>query len=77
MIGHGATMPSLPRLKITCGCKITLMPWRLLRKRARYRRLGEIAVRLRCERCGNPPASLALYWQGGRDQREMVQEIRG
>ena len=61
-------------LKITCRCGIVCMPWRLLRKRSRYRRLGEITERLRCELCGRPPESVALYWQGGRDKRETALE---
>lgn len=62
-----AELAGWPWLKIVCGCKITLMPWRLMRRHTRYRRLREIIERLRCERCGKPPREVALYWKGGRD----------
>jgi len=62
-----AEIAGWPWLKVTCGCKVALLPWRLIRRRTRYRRLGEIIERLRCESCGHPPRDVSLYWMGGRD----------
>ena len=59
-------------LATRCGCRAVYHPWRMLRRQTRYRRLDEIAVRLRCTKCGQTPKRAWLHWCGGPDSREEV-----
>lgn len=61
-------------LAIQCRCGTVYSPWRLLRRKTKYRRLDEIAARLKCERCGRRPERVWLYWRGGRDATEEMEK---
>jgi hypothetical protein len=60
-------------LAVRCRCGEVHYPWRLLRQRTRYRRLSEIAERLRCKRRGCRPDRVWLYWRGGADAQEIYE----
>lgn len=61
-------------LSIRCRCGSTDYPWPLLRRMTRYRRLDEIAARLKCKRRGCRPERVWLYWRGGADAREVYEK---
>lgn len=58
-------------LAVACRCGTVHYPWRLLRQRTRYRRLTDIAARLKCKQRGCRPDRVWLYWRGGRDAQEI------
>lgn len=61
-------------LAAACRCGTTMIPWRVLRRETRYRRLDEIAARLRCKGHGCRPSRVWLYWRGGADAQEVYEK---
>lgn len=61
-------------LAASCRCGTTMIPWRLLRRETRYRRLDEIAARLKCKQRGCAPTRVWLYWRGGRDANQEMEK---
>lgn len=61
-------------LAIRCRCGSKHYPWPLLRRVTRYRRLDEIAVRLKCKKRGCRPQRVWLHWRGGSDANEVYEK---
>lgn len=62
-------------LSVSCRCGITWLNWQSLRRYTRYRRFDEIIPRLRCSNCGRRVNAAALYWRGGRDNRDERERV--